>query len=51
MEQVGESKAEAKAAVEEMFEALPKSKKLEFLGHLNEMLLYIGGHSTPDPKK
>ena len=29
-------------AVEEMFEAIPKSKRFGFLGHLNDIALFLG---------
>lgn len=38
------TKQEAKAtieAVEEMFKALPKSKQPDFIGHLNDIFLFI----------
>jgi len=38
------TKAEAKAtrdAVEEMFKAIPKSRQALFIGHLNDVLLFI----------
>lgn len=28
-------------AVDELFEALPKSKKLDYIGHLNDILLFL----------
>lgn len=37
---VDEAKA-TKEAVEEMFKAIPKSKRMEYLGHLNDVLLFI----------
>lgn len=46
MSNVGESKEDALASVNAIFEALPKSKKMEFLGELNEALVYIE-RSTP----
>jgi hypothetical protein len=32
---------ETKIAVEEMFNAIPKRKKLEYLGHFNDIMLFI----------
>ncbi len=29
-------------AVEELFEAIPKSRRMEYLGHLNDVLLFLG---------
>jgi len=36
-----EEAAETLKAVEELFAALPKSKKREFLGHLNDISLFL----------
>jgi hypothetical protein len=44
MANVGESQADARASINAIFEALPKSKKMEFLGELNEVLIYIDRH-------
>lgn len=33
---------EIREIVEEMFNGLPKSKKLDYIGHLNDILLFIG---------
>jgi hypothetical protein len=38
------TKEEAQAtieAVDEMFNALPKSKKLDYVGHLNDIMLFL----------
>lgn len=38
------TKAEAKEtmkAINEMFEAIPKSKRTQFIGHLNDVSLFI----------
>jgi len=38
------TKEEAKAtieAVDEMFKALPKGKRAEYLGHLNDIMLFL----------
>ena len=32
---------ETRLAVEEMFKALTKAKQVEYLGHLNDILLFI----------
>ena len=48
------SKEEAKKtsdAVEEMFEALPKAKQGEYLGHLNDILLFLGACQRDLPSK
>ena len=47
------SKQEADAtvkAVDEMFNAIPKSKRMQFIGHLNDIMLFIEAakHSAPD---
>lgn len=34
--------AATREAVSEMFEAIPKSKRVGFIGHLNDVLLFIG---------
>lgn len=31
-----------KEAVNELFEAIPKSKRFNYLGHLNDILLFLG---------
>lgn len=36
-------------AVNETFEALPKSKKREFLGHLNDVLLFLRAAKNAAP--
>jgi hypothetical protein len=30
-----------KEAVDEMFDALPKSKKMDYIGHLNDIFLFL----------
>lgn len=30
-------------AAEEMFDAIPKTKRFGYLGHLNDILLFLGG--------
>jgi hypothetical protein len=47
------TKQEAKAtkdAVSEMFDAIPKSKRIGFIGHLNDILLFLdaAGVKAPD---
>ncbi len=39
----------AKEAVEEMFKALPKSKQGQYIGHLNEVFLFIEAAKTRAP--
>jgi hypothetical protein len=44
--------AETKKAVEEMFDAIPKSKRLNYIGHLNDIFLFIEAaqRAAPDEK-
>ena len=49
------TKQEAKEttkAVEELFEAIPKSKRLNYIGHLNDIFLFIEAaqRAAPDEK-
>jgi len=44
MADVGQDKQAAKDSVEAIFNALPKTKQREYLGELNEALLYIERH-------
>lgn len=44
MPDVGEDKQAARESVEAIWKALPKRKQMEFLGELNEALLYIERH-------
>ena len=37
-----ERAAEIKDTVEDMLKGIPKSRRLEYLGHLNDILLFIG---------
>jgi hypothetical protein len=37
--------------VEEMFEAIPKSKCLGYLGYLNDVLLFIGAAERAAPSE
>ncbi len=49
-----EEAQETKKAVEEMFEAIPKSKRLGFIGHLNDIFLFIeaaGRNAPSQPQK
>lgn len=45
MANVGDDPKAATDAANEMFEAIPKSKRMEFIGHLNEVLVYISSHA------
>lgn len=40
-------------AVNEMFKAIPKSKQINYLGHLNDILLFLAAakKAAPDEKK
>ena len=47
------TKQEAKAtaeAVEELFDALPKSRRMDYIGHLNDIYLFIDAakRNAPD---
>ncbi len=33
---------ETREAIDELFNAVPKSKRTEYIGHLNDILLFIG---------
>ncbi len=48
MADTGEDPKAASESVEAIFNALPKTKQREFLGGLNEVLVYIAHHL---PKK
>lgn len=46
------TKEEARAtreAVEEMFKAIPKSKSLGYIGHYNDVLLFLGAAEVAAP--
>ncbi len=47
----GDSKDDARASVNAIFEALPKKRQMEYLGELNEALLYIESHTRKDGEK
>lgn len=36
-----EEAEQTKQTVEEMFKAIPKSRRMEYIGHLNDILLFI----------
>jgi hypothetical protein len=38
-------------AVQEMFEALPKKKQMDYLGHYNDILLFLGAAEEAAPKE
>ncbi|MEN6507017.1 MAG: hypothetical protein ABFD92_20980 [Planctomycetaceae bacterium] len=44
-----EEARETKKAVEEMFDALPKSKRFDFIGHLNDVMLFLGAAEKAAP--
>ena len=46
MSDVGEDPKAAEESVNAIFEALPKKKQLEFLGELNEVLIFISRHAS-----
>jgi len=37
-----EEAEQTEQAIEDMFNAIPKSKQLDYIGHLNDILLFIG---------
>lgn len=48
------TKEEAEAtkdAVNELFEAIPKSKRMDFLGHLNDIFLFIEAAKRVAPEE
>ena len=48
------TKQEAQAteeAVNEIFDALPKSKRLNFIGHLNDVLLFLAAAKEHAPEE
>jgi len=42
---------ETEKAVEEMFKALPKKRQFEYIGHLNDILLYIAASAKNAPEE
>lgn len=38
-------------AVDEMFQGVPKSKRGNFLGHLNDIFLFLGAAKTAAPSE
>lgn len=45
---------ETRTAIQEMWEALTKNKRMEFLGHLNDVLLFLSAaakHAPDESKK
>jgi hypothetical protein len=36
-----EEAAETKKAVEELFQAIPKSRRINYFGHLNDIMLFL----------
>lgn len=44
-----EESKETQKAVEEMFEAIPRSKRMGFLGHLNGISLFISAAQVAAP--
>ena len=45
-----EEATETIKAVEEMFEAIPKTRHLDYLGHLNDILLFIESARVAAPE-
>lgn len=46
-----EEARETKKAVEEIFEAIPKSKRLNYIGHLNDVMLFLEACVRNIPEK
>jgi hypothetical protein len=38
-------------AINEMFEAIPKTRRMEYLGHLNDISLFIGAAKRVAPQE
>ncbi|NUQ33350.1 MAG: hypothetical protein HUU29_00220 [Planctomycetaceae bacterium] len=38
-------------AVEEMFDAIPKTKRINFIGHLNDILLFLTAAKNAAPSE
>lgn len=46
-----EEAAETSKAVEELFEALPKGKKFEYAGHLNDIMIFLSAAKAAAPSE
>lgn len=48
-----EEAIETEKAVDELFKAIPKRKRLNYLGHLNDILLFVAAarEAAPDEMK
>lgn len=46
-----EEARETRKAVEEMFDALPKSKKFDYIGHLNDVMLFLSAAEKAAPEQ
>ena len=46
-----EGAEQTKKAVDEMFEAIPKSKRMGYLGHFNDIMLFIEAAARIAPSK
>ena len=46
-----EEAEETLEAIDELFEAIPKSKRLNFIGHLNDICLFIEAAKEAAPKE
>lgn len=44
-----EEAEETQKTVKEMFEALPKKKQMEFIGHWNDVALFVGAAAKHAP--
>lgn len=43
--------AETEKAVDEIFKALPRTKQAQFLGHLNDIFLFLAAAKSAAPDK
>ena len=46
-----EEAEQTKKAVEEMFNAIPKSRRMEYIGHLNDIFLFIEAAQKAAPSE
>jgi len=46
-----EEAEETKKAVDELFNALPKSRRMEYLGHLNDIFLFLEAAARVAPSE
>jgi hypothetical protein len=46
-----EEAAETEKAVNEMFEGIPKARRMSFIGHLNDVLLFLKAAKNAAPSE